>query len=182
MRIARIAVVVVLLLPGPAQASEPFKDVPKDHWAAGAVQKLRDEGVLLGYPDGTFRGSQPLTRYELAAALQRFVEFLQESEKPLSQQPPRGEELPRSRDLGQAQGTKQPGSTEDAAKEPVKLLIDGGFLQRNLIPAKDGRKPVTPEELADTLASVARRLIELRVPQGSGAAGHVEGNSVIPPE
>ncbi|HRF59337.1 MAG TPA: S-layer homology domain-containing protein [Fimbriimonadaceae bacterium] len=28
----------------------PFKDVPKDHWAASAVENLRREGILVGYP------------------------------------------------------------------------------------------------------------------------------------
>jgi len=34
----------------------PFADVPKTHWAADPVERLRARGILLGYPDGLFRG------------------------------------------------------------------------------------------------------------------------------
>lgn len=45
------------------------QDVPPGHWAYEAVQTLIRQGVLRGYPDGTFRGRSPLTRYEFAVAL-----------------------------------------------------------------------------------------------------------------
>ncbi|HEY0867840.1 MAG TPA: S-layer homology domain-containing protein [Fimbriimonas sp.] len=44
-------------------------DVPRNHWAFDAVDTLFREGLLKGYPDGTFKGSRPLSRYELAAVL-----------------------------------------------------------------------------------------------------------------
>lgn len=28
----------------------PFRDVPPNHWAASAVENLRREGILVGYP------------------------------------------------------------------------------------------------------------------------------------
>ncbi len=28
----------------------PFPDVPKDHWAAAAVETLRQRGIVVGYP------------------------------------------------------------------------------------------------------------------------------------
>lgn len=34
----------------------PFVNVPKTHWAADAVERLRTRGILRGYPDGLFRG------------------------------------------------------------------------------------------------------------------------------
>lgn len=30
----------------------PFSDVPKDHWAAAAVDTLRRRGIVVGYPAG----------------------------------------------------------------------------------------------------------------------------------
>jgi len=57
----------------PPAAVEPgssaFPDVPGDHWAARFVEKVRAMGLMQGYPDGTFRGDKPLTRYEMAAIL-----------------------------------------------------------------------------------------------------------------
>jgi hypothetical protein len=36
----------------PIVVAPPFPDVPKNHWAFSAVEKLRQDGVLLGYPNG----------------------------------------------------------------------------------------------------------------------------------
>ncbi len=47
-------------------AANPFSDVPADHWAYDAVQQLAQDGVVEGYGDGTFRGQQNITRYEMA--------------------------------------------------------------------------------------------------------------------
>jgi len=44
-------------------------DVPKDHWAFSAVDNLYKAGILHGYPDGLFRGSRSVSRYELAVTL-----------------------------------------------------------------------------------------------------------------
>ncbi|HEY9735149.1 MAG TPA: iron uptake porin [Trichocoleus sp.] len=47
-----------------------FSDLSPDHWAYQAVQSLfANYGCLAGYPDGTFRGDQAVTRYEFAAGL-----------------------------------------------------------------------------------------------------------------
>lgn len=46
-----------------------FKDIPAKHWAESSVKAVKEAGVMGGYPDGTFKGDQPVTRYELAAAL-----------------------------------------------------------------------------------------------------------------
>ncbi len=48
-------------------------DVPPGHWAYDAVQSLIQEGILQGYPDGSFRGQTPLSRYEFAHALRRAI-------------------------------------------------------------------------------------------------------------
>ncbi len=50
-----------------------FADVPTGHWAAGAVKAVAAAGLMDGYPDGTFRGDQPLRRYEIAVILQRLL-------------------------------------------------------------------------------------------------------------
>jgi opacity protein-like surface antigen len=46
-------------------------DVPLNHWAYDAIGQLAAQGVLSGYPDGTYKGRQPTTRYEMASALAR---------------------------------------------------------------------------------------------------------------
>ena len=47
-------------------ASNPFSDVPADHWAYDAVSQLAKDGVIDGYGDGTFQGGNSITRYEMA--------------------------------------------------------------------------------------------------------------------
>ena len=67
--------VLALALMGGAYAQDPTQDVPFDHWAYDAVQTLVDEGVIIGYPDGTFKGDRAMTRYEFAMALARALEI-----------------------------------------------------------------------------------------------------------
>ena len=47
-------------------AANPFSDVPRDNWAYDAVAKLSQDGVVNGYGDGSFRGDNTITRYEMA--------------------------------------------------------------------------------------------------------------------
>jgi len=52
-------------------AANPFEDVPADHWAYDAVAQLAADGVIEGYGDGTYRGDQEITRYEMAQMIAR---------------------------------------------------------------------------------------------------------------
>lgn len=47
-------------------ASNPFSDVPTDHWAYDAVAQLAADGIIDGYGDSTYQGSKNITRYEMA--------------------------------------------------------------------------------------------------------------------
>ncbi|MBV9850633.1 MAG: S-layer homology domain-containing protein [Armatimonadetes bacterium] len=57
-------------------ASGPFADVPADHWAYNAVKTLQDAKIVIGYPDGTYGGRRPMTRYEFATAIARLMPLL----------------------------------------------------------------------------------------------------------
>ena len=41
----------------------------KGHWAEESVRNLEKKGILNGYPDGTFRPDQSITRAEMAKIL-----------------------------------------------------------------------------------------------------------------
>ena len=56
----------------------PFSDVPSDHWAWRAVKHLQEEGLIIGYPDGTFKGDNLFTRYEMAMVIARLYDQLME--------------------------------------------------------------------------------------------------------
>lgn len=147
-----ISFLIAILLTVPVFAEESLKDVPKDHWAAESVQKLVDAGVIKGYPDKTFKGDQFVIRYELAAALEQFIEVIQQSWKPLV---PPGTE---------SSSSKTNINSDKTNKQPMAFLKDGGFLPADSPLLKDGDKPVSSTELAQALSSVASRLIELKVP------------------
>ncbi|MGB9613781.1 MAG: S-layer homology domain-containing protein, partial [Candidatus Margulisiibacteriota bacterium] len=53
-----------------------LQDVPKDHWAASAVYDLVRLGITKGYPDGTFRGQKPISRYEAAIFLSKLAKAI----------------------------------------------------------------------------------------------------------
>lgn len=54
-----------------ALAAHPFSDVTAQDWAYQAVERLAAEGVIQGYPDGTFKGQRNITRYEMAQMIAR---------------------------------------------------------------------------------------------------------------
>ena len=67
MKIALGAVMASFALPVFAQ--DNFPDVPDNHWAYQALENMKREGILVGYPDGMFRGARPASRYEMAVAI-----------------------------------------------------------------------------------------------------------------
>ncbi|MDD4320436.1 MAG: S-layer homology domain-containing protein [Acidaminococcaceae bacterium] len=61
-----LALVMALGVSATAFAANPFSDVPAGHWAYASVAKLAAAGVVDGFPDGTFKGNNLMTRYEMA--------------------------------------------------------------------------------------------------------------------
>ena len=71
-----LVVSLLISLLTPAFAERQFKDVPENHWAAKYVYDLVKMGVTTGYPDGTFRGSKKISRYETAVFIAKMGEKL----------------------------------------------------------------------------------------------------------
>jgi S-layer homology domain len=59
-------------------AVTPFPDVPENHWAYQALAQLAQDGLITGYPDGTFKGDRPMTRYETAFLVSQAVTKLKD--------------------------------------------------------------------------------------------------------
>ncbi|WP_117237684.1 S-layer homology domain-containing protein [Thermus sediminis] len=55
-----------------------FSDVPAGHWAQEAVEVLAARGIIIGFPDGTFRGNEGLTRYQAALIIYRLLQQIEE--------------------------------------------------------------------------------------------------------
>lgn len=50
-----------------------FKDVEKDRWGKPAIDFCVEKGLLVGFGDGTFRPTEPVTREQIAVILQRLI-------------------------------------------------------------------------------------------------------------
>lgn len=58
-----------------AEYTDRFSDVKEKGWYASAVMWAAENGIVDGFPDGTFAPNQPITRDQLAAVLFRYTEF-----------------------------------------------------------------------------------------------------------
>ena len=59
-----LPLVSVLMLSIPAFA---YPDVSPNHWASKEIELLTEQGVIIGYPDGTFKPDENVTRAEFAS-------------------------------------------------------------------------------------------------------------------
>ncbi|OGI22721.1 MAG: hypothetical protein A2287_02860 [Candidatus Melainabacteria bacterium RIFOXYA12_FULL_32_12] len=48
----------------PARPEQIFRDVPQGHWANPAIDKVYNRGLVAGYPNDTYRPSEPVSRTE----------------------------------------------------------------------------------------------------------------------
>lgn len=156
-------VVLIAACASTASAKQAFTDVPKDHWAAESVQMVANAGIMKGTTGGKFEPEKTVTRAELAVALAAMVEYIRESRKPV---------LPAKT----AKPATKPKPTPAAAPKKLaprtpaqatSFLKKGGYLPQESPILKAGSERITPDELADALTSITRRLIELDVPAKS---------------
>lgn len=70
---------LVLLTVSVLTAATKFTDVPINHWAYDAVQRITSIKILEGYPDNTFKGVSTVTRYELTLTVDRTISYIQEA-------------------------------------------------------------------------------------------------------
>lgn len=80
-----LALVSTAALSAPAfasLASETFTDVPDGHWAQDGIAELAiKRDMMRGYPDGTFRGELPFTRFQFALAMKELIDELERISK-----------------------------------------------------------------------------------------------------
>ncbi len=81
-----VAAALVFALITPA-FTQPFADVPTNHWAYDAIAELAAKGLIEGYPDGTFKGDRAMTRYEMAMVVARLLARVESIQIPEPQRP-----------------------------------------------------------------------------------------------
>jgi len=74
-----ITVFAALTLGTAAVQAQSFPDVAADHWAADAVERIADLGIVQGFPDGTYRGNESFTRYQAALVVERLLQVVTEN-------------------------------------------------------------------------------------------------------
>lgn len=67
------AVALMDLFLGDSSSWNAFKDVNGSYRFANSISKAYSSGIIEGYPDGTFRPSNTITRAEMACVLGRFI-------------------------------------------------------------------------------------------------------------
>ncbi|MFO8149885.1 MAG: S-layer homology domain-containing protein [Trueperaceae bacterium] len=67
-----ITILAALVASGMVSA-QSFPDIPSGHWAGDAVEEIADLGIVIGFPDGTFRGNEAFTRYQSALVISRLL-------------------------------------------------------------------------------------------------------------
>lgn len=156
------AVLMTVAAASPARAQVAgFSDVPPTHWAAASVQKLASSGIIVGYgatpfgpkqtpkPAGAkkaaYNGNKPVTRYELAVTLYRFVTYIERADR-------------------QKKMNNTVQAEPKTGAEAVKRLIAGGYLPTTTPLALEGGKSVTADQMAGALAQVIAKSREKTTP------------------
>ena len=138
----------------PVRAQSSFPDVPADHWAAEAVRRLKEAGIVIGYPAaaaqrpqaGTgYAGDRPVTRYELAVALWRFVQYIERADQ-------------------QKKGMTGASSGAGSGRDAVRRLVSGGYLPASTPLAINGGRSVSAKQFADALSQVIVKVAERKTP------------------
>ncbi len=62
-----------------AFAQYSFPDIPANHWAGDAVDRISSLGIVIGFPDGTFRGNEAFTRYQAALVVSRLLDVINDN-------------------------------------------------------------------------------------------------------
>ncbi len=60
-----------IVISAPAFAQTTFSDVSSNYWASGFIQELATRNVIKGFPDGSFRPNDPVTRAQFAAMIRQ---------------------------------------------------------------------------------------------------------------
>lgn len=114
--ITRDAVVTILYReegsPDTSSLDNPFSDVAEGMWYANAIKWASANGIVLGYPDGTYQPNRAISRQEMATILSRYNTYT-------------GFTLPEARAFA---GFNDDAAIADFAKDNVKALYMAGII------------------------------------------------------
>jgi len=145
-----VSAVMIIGMALPVLAS-PFSDLSDSHWAADAVKMLAALGIVQGYPDGSFKGRNQATRYEVALMVARALEYLDKDIRDLTER------------LNQLQGQPvsaqpEPGAGEVVLQAPTP---DATILEQVIAEKIAGMSEAQWEEFDDRLSALLARIDDL---------------------
>lgn len=188
------------LKPTNAQGSLPFSDVEKGHWAYKDILTLYQNGVVKGYPDGTYGPESTITRGEFATFVERILNPVKE-ENPSTGNPspnPTEEITSYSFDFekilkeGQEQTlalsvTYKDGTTKDVTKDttfkvekPEVAVIQNGKIKA----LKEGTTKLTATykgQIAETVVEVKKAVVEQPEPNNPEGPMVISGDYRLDP-
>ncbi len=134
----------------------PFSDVPEKRYYSGAVTWAAQTGVVKGYPDGTFRPDEYITREQLSVLLFRYTAALD----------------PEYVKNGYLEGFPDQDKVHSYARRAIAWAVTNGLIQGV---GADGRAWLRPEENATraqfaTIISRYLTLIESMTPDQAESA------------
>lgn len=122
-----------------------YTDVPSDHWAAPAVQRLSAAGYVPAAQERSFAGEKPVTRYEFAVVMDKFITAMSRAfiRKPTKKT---------------INASKIKGKVADGSQAAMVRLASEGYLPYYSPIFHGPDDTITPNQLTVALAQVSQRL------------------------
>jgi hypothetical protein len=138
----------------PAHTAAHYMDVSGSGPAVASINRLYAEGILVASSDKKFHGDQPVTRYEMAVLLDRFVHYVEQGRKPLHNL---------SASVTDSQVSAPVGHWAHASQ---MALLRGKFLPVNSpLVQPPGGEVVTAAQFSDAMATTVNRVSDRALPQ-----------------
>jgi len=76
---SQLAKIIALAANVPGESGSGFLDIQKGHWATPFISSVKSAGIIKGYPDGSFRPEQFVTRAEMVKMVLAAIDLETES-------------------------------------------------------------------------------------------------------
>ena len=128
-----------------------YSDVPPSHWAAKSISHLVETKMLVPTPGANFQGDQPVTRYEFAVMMDKFITdirrtFIRQPEKKAINE------------------KKIAGRDIDGSKAAMVRLAKEGFLPYYSPIFMGPKDTMTPKMMSVALAQISVKIASLYRP------------------
>jgi len=120
-----------------SQVKSPFKDISSDYAYFNIITEMHKQGIIKGYPDGTFKPNQTLSRQHAAVLIVRAMKV-------------NGIELEKVREFVQPKDL----TTKNPYYQEIKLLMEAGLLDTDKNGNINPSKPLTRGDMAKILTKV----------------------------